>query len=537
MKGVKDDMKRRPLIILLLSMLIVNVISGCFSGPQDPQLPSSNQFYNPIKNIGNDPWVMFYDDHYYLAESWDGGIWIWKSPYKSLTGIESEGTKVKVFSYPESGPNCSPAWAPELHFIDDKWYIYYAASTCDKALENHRMFVLESDRLDPQGSYTDKGQITDSTDKWAIDGSVLHYDDQMYFIWSGWPGDTNGIQNNYIAPMSNPWTISGDRILLSTPTYSWEKMGGDGSPNAPYINEGPTALIKSGSNTVNIVYSASGSWTDDYGYGLLTNTSGDMLDPDAWGKSPSLVFSKTSEVFGPGHGSFVKSPDGTEDWMVYHAARYSGSGWDRMMYTQKFTWNDDDTPKFGTPVSPHVRQDVPSGEPVIDVYGWGDSASGTALFGNWKYISEDSAQNHSLGSGLRHVFKGDLNSSNYTVSADVKWLESGSVTTNPKYGIYATYQDSNNYVMAMIEPFYGLLSTYGVVGGTVEDWSNVPLPAGSIIAEFNELKIVKEGSTYHFYVNGELLQSRNFEINEGQIGLVTEDTRAIYENVRFTINK
>ena len=42
-------------------------------------------------------------------------------------------------------------------------------------------------------------------------------------------------QRIYIAPMSNPWTLSGNRVLLSAPTYSWEK-------ETRSINQGPVAL-------------------------------------------------------------------------------------------------------------------------------------------------------------------------------------------------------------------------------------------------------------------------------------------------------
>lgn len=42
--------------------------------------------------------------------------------------------------------------------------------------------------------------------------------------------------------------------------------------------------------------------------------------------------------------SVVKSPDGTEDWIVYHAAKYSGAGWSRTVRLQKLIW-EGNTPK------------------------------------------------------------------------------------------------------------------------------------------------------------------------------------------------
>ena len=73
----------------------------------------------------------------------------------------------------------------------------------------------------------------------------------LYFIWSGWPGKTDGLQNLYIAPMSNPWTLSGPRVLLSTPDLPWES----------WIQEGPVALQRGGKAFV--IYAANLSWTDN----------------------------------------------------------------------------------------------------------------------------------------------------------------------------------------------------------------------------------------------------------------------------------
>ena len=50
-------------------------------------------------------------------------------------------------------------------------------------------------------------------------------------------GFTNIQQNLYIAPMSNPYTLSGERVSISVAD---EHLGALGGP--PYINEGPQVL-------------------------------------------------------------------------------------------------------------------------------------------------------------------------------------------------------------------------------------------------------------------------------------------------------
>jgi GH43 family beta-xylosidase len=148
--------------------------------------------------------------------------------------------------------------------------------------------------------------------------------------------------------------------MISTPTYDWEKIGD------PDVNEGPQ-IIKNAAGKVFLVYSASGCWTDDYSLGLLTlKTGGDPMNAADWTKTPTPVFTKnpSSSAYGPGHNSFFKSPNGTEDWILYHANPASGQqcGNSRSPRMQKFTWNADGTPSFGSPASINTPITRPSGE-------------------------------------------------------------------------------------------------------------------------------------------------------------------------------
>jgi GH43 family beta-xylosidase len=203
------------------------------------------------------------------------------------------------------------------------------------------MWVLEAESSDPLGAYRCRGCLP--TQGWAIDGTPLQLaDGRMFFVWSGWPGKRNGQQNLYIAPMSNPWTLSGKRVLIAEPTLDWERV-------AMPICEGPQVLENNG--RIFIVYSASGSWTEDYCLGLLTNTDGDVLNPASWQKRETPVFQKTEQVWGIGHCSFVKSPCRTQDYIVYHAKSSRAPGWaDRDVHAKTFAWNTDGLPDFGLPV-------------------------------------------------------------------------------------------------------------------------------------------------------------------------------------------
>lgn len=303
-------------------------------------------FYNVLLQDGADPWVYKHaDGYYYFTKTTGNNVTIWKS--RHLTDLDAGQTR----AIPTGGHNI---WAPELHYVNGAWYAYYAKDDGDNA--NHRMYVLENTNADPlQGTWQDKGQITDATNKWAIDGTVLQVNGQLYFIWSGWEGDVNVSQQLYIAHMSNPWTIDSARVEISRPTLAWE------TNHSPLINEGPQVVVRG--SQIYLVYSASGSWTDDYCLGLLTaDVSANLLDPASWHKRNQPIFKSGGGLYGPGHHSFTKSPDGTEDWIVYHVAKYQGAGWNREVRLQKFSWHADGTPNLGAPANPNAPIALPSGE-------------------------------------------------------------------------------------------------------------------------------------------------------------------------------
>ena len=317
-------------------------------------LPGGATFKNPILPAPSaDPWVIQHDGQYYSCESrHQDTIWIRKA--KSFIDLEQhEGTM--IWSAPAFGPNSRSLWAPELHRIQGKWYIYYAAD--DGLNENHRMWVLEGLTDDPAGPYRCRGTL--DTTAWAIDGTVLQMPNgSLYFIWSGWPGKENGQQHLYIAPMSNPWTLSAERTLIARPEHAWECVD-------MAICEGPQILQNDGRTF--IVYSASGSWTEDYCLGLLELEGRDPLKPSTW-KKRGCVFCKTDYVWGIGHCCFVKSPDGAEDWIVYHAKSKRKKGWnDRNVRAQKFTWTDAGLPDFGLPIPAGKPVAVPSGHTTVEV--------------------------------------------------------------------------------------------------------------------------------------------------------------------------
>jgi GH43 family beta-xylosidase len=315
---------------------------------------------NPLLPSGPDPWITTKDGYYYYMNTTGRTLEIRKT--QKISELASAPPKV-VWRAPESGPYSKDVWAPELHFLRGKWYIYFAADAGQN--ESHRIYALENASPDPTaGEWVMKGKVSDPTDRWAIDATVFEHNGKLYMAWSGWAGETNGRQDIYIAEMSDPWTIKGKRIRLSSPELPWERTE-KASKTRVDVDEGPEFLEHGGK--IFLVYSAGGCWTDGYALGMLTTSaSADLLNAKSWKKtnSPILASSESAKAFGPGHNGFFQSPDGKEDWIIYHANPGPGMGCGnrRAPHVQRFTWNSDGTPNFGRPVEAGRDIPAPSGE-------------------------------------------------------------------------------------------------------------------------------------------------------------------------------
>lgn len=322
---------------------------------------ATKTFTNPLLPAGADPWCIYKDGFYYYTNSTQNNITLWKT--KSIADLATAEKKV-VFTPPAGTGYSKELWAPEIHFLKGKWYIYFAADSGKNI--DHRMYVLENESADPlQGNWQMKGKLITPQDKWSIDGTVYDHSGQLYFLWSGWEGDVNGQQNIYIATMSNPWTITGNRTRLSAPTYKWETNGDLNDPNdVPHVNVNEGPQILKNQDKLYLIYSASGCWTDTYSLGMLsTGIGGNLMDSASWQKHPEPVFTQSPEngVYAPGHNSFFVSPNGKENWILYHANDKPGQGCGefRTPRAQPFTWKKDGSPDFGKPLPTSAAIKVP----------------------------------------------------------------------------------------------------------------------------------------------------------------------------------
>ncbi|PGH18304.1 hypothetical protein AJ79_00643 [Helicocarpus griseus UAMH5409] len=323
-------------VLPLLSATVLTVTQYC-SGAY------AASFTNPLKpSDGSDPFIAYTGGYYYLTTTTWTDIQITRAT--TLEGLKTG--EVKTVWSDTTASRCCNVWAPEIHYFDGTWYLYYTAGS-NENLDLQRPHVLRGGPT-PWDPYTYAGQLSDV---WGIDGTVLRFPERNYFVWSCM---TSVGQSLCIAVLDTPTTISGATHTLSEPTEPWEQ---DGTP----VQEGAAAMYHGGKTY--IAFSASYCWTPSYQLGLLTWNGGDPLDRGSWVKT-GPHFSSANGNYGTGHNGFFLSPDESEIWNVYHATANSEGACDGSRYTmaQVVNWNADGTPDFGISPPFSTVLEGPSGE-------------------------------------------------------------------------------------------------------------------------------------------------------------------------------
>ena len=332
---------------MILKKLSMLVFAALLSAPIVGQM-TNKDFPNPLIFNRADPWVYLHTDgYYYFTATVPDYDLLELRRAKSINDLENAETKV-IWTKHETGPMGSHIWAPEIHYMDGKWYILFAAGGAEDVWAI-RMYAIENDSENPmEGEWVEKGQIKTDWETFSLDATSFEHQGKRYLVWAQHPPELEGNTALFIAEMENPWTIKRPMVEITRPEYDWEIQ-------LYKVNEGAAVLHKNGK--LFLTYSASGT-DHNYAMGLLTaDENADLLDPDSWDKSPVPVFKTSDEnkIYGPGHSSFTTTPDGKTDLLIYHARSYKEIDGDplhdpnRHTRVQIITWDENGYPVFGEP--------------------------------------------------------------------------------------------------------------------------------------------------------------------------------------------
>lgn len=311
-------------------------------------------YKNPIVIQRADPFIYKHiDGYYYFIASVPNFDCIEIRRAKKIDELQDAETVI-AWKKHENGEMSQLIWAPEIHYINGKWYIYFAAAP-DREVTgitfNHKMYVLENESENPlTGEWVEKGQIKTGWESFALDGTTFEHNDRLYYVWAqeDLKVEPNSHSNIYIAELENPWTLKSKPVLLSKPELDWEVK-------LYWVNEGPAILKKNGK--IFLTYSASAT-DENYCIGMLVaDENSNLLAPNSWIKLKDPVFKTSYEnkQYGPGHNSFTVSEDGENDLLVYHCRNYLELKGDPLSDPNRHTrievikWNEDGMPDFGVP--------------------------------------------------------------------------------------------------------------------------------------------------------------------------------------------
>lgn len=316
------------------------------------------QFNNPISySDAPDPFITYDPEtgYYYALHTQGDRVEIFRHKHAADVLIEGESKVI----YRATGENAvwGDIWAPEMHRgRDGLWYIY-TSSRITKDPGEKRVFVLGSLTSDPFGEWKFKGRP--AYDIFSIDPTVYTAPDGTQYMCYSKVHPTYG-QVLDIAKMKNPYTCYNGTTIAKA-ELDWELV-------EPYVGnrailEG--AFFLENNDRLFLIYSANGCWSNHYALGVLEYIGGDLCSPKSWKKHSEPLLTYGNDVYGPGHASFFRSPDGSEVWCVYHGMLISNDTvtWaERYCHIQKVEFDETGYPIMGKPIGYDALIDPPSGE-------------------------------------------------------------------------------------------------------------------------------------------------------------------------------
>lgn len=277
------------------------------------------------ESIYNKPWIMQRADPYVYLHT--DGWYYFTASVPAYDGIclrrartlneLPKAEEVEIWHKHQSGPMSEHIWAPELHYIFGRWYIYYSGGEKED-IWRIRPYVLECQGEDPiKDPWKELGMMQSAKEDefsftaFSLDATVFENQGINYYVWAEKVGTGKQISNLYIAQMETANRLKTVQVLLTTPDYDWERVGF-------WVNEGPGVIKRNGK--IYLTYSASETGSD-YCVGMMSaDEDADLIDPLSWKKEryPVLKTNESLHIYGPGHNSFTKDEAGN-DIIVYHA--------------------------------------------------------------------------------------------------------------------------------------------------------------------------------------------------------------------------
>lgn len=281
-------------------------------------------FDNPVAVNRADPDVAFWNGKYYFiaTNDADGNNSLYIRESETIEGLAT--AKEHLILDNDMYDNIKGLlWAPELHEICGRLYIFHAATRGEFFAEESRLMTLKEggnpvnkeDWSRPERIVRmDGSQLCEEGKEITLDMTCFEWEGDHYVIWSQrqfLPKDLGAWL--YIAKLNpqKPWMLASEPVVLSKPDYGWGN-------NHTFVEEGPFALVNG--DTLYITFSAAAvdvSYVVSY---LSIKKGQNLLNPAEWIKNnyPILTARSVKGEYGTGHNAYVIDESGTV-WNTYHA--------------------------------------------------------------------------------------------------------------------------------------------------------------------------------------------------------------------------
>ncbi len=329
----------------------------------DAPLSGEISYTNPIAGFA-DPSIVYHEGYYYYtyASGYNGGQGLWMAKAVNLCDI-GKVEPVLIWSQKLTGQakEMTALWAPQLYFMDGRWYIYAAAQTAkDTATGADRRFpyVWVGQVDEPTGPYEFFGcmENIDEDAYTYLSPRVIKHGGKWYMFMSGFytQSDTNPhTQRMRVCELETPTKMASKQIVISSPCYYYEYDPAD-TAMLKGIMEGPYPFYTP-KGDLYLLFAAGHTRTDYYATGIMrfNGTEKDsLLDASKWEKFPEpLQYANLNNfVYSPGALVVTTSPDGSRYYGVYHAKEYHLSAYSmRRMHMQEITFDENGFPHMEDP--------------------------------------------------------------------------------------------------------------------------------------------------------------------------------------------
>ncbi|WP_373895466.1 family 43 glycosylhydrolase [Virgibacillus sp. CBA3643] len=476
-------LKLLQMLLILAGILAIPSVSFAYSNPFD-ELPDSWQWDSGEFYGEGDPYVLKHNGTYYLYVSTvddKSGVKSWTS--EDLVNWEYAGVVIEE-------PSTKAAYAPEVTYLNGSFYMYTSPG-------GNGHYVYKSDN--PLGPFE---QQTENLGM-GIDGHVFIDDDGRWYFY--------GTGNNFITAyeMEDPYTF-GSEVNTGAEMNGW--------------TEGATVFKRHGQYYM--TYTGNHVWSNAYRINYATSNSPTENFEESDSQNPILINSEGSNV-GLGHNSIVRGPDLDSEFMIYHSHAKPG----RFMNIDRIGWNGDKMIVLGPTTSEQPDPEMPDFSDRFKREEIGSEWS-TVNGGEWSIENNDnsSAMEQSAvddDSWYRQVTSYETDA-NYTAEFNANMIEKGD-STNPRFGAIFSYQDEENYGLAVLSPDNNQLETFFRVDGVDLEWETSSLPEEFDYSALHKIRVEKEESEFKIYVDGMHKQTRDVEgLADGKIGYTTMDVHASF---------